>query len=76
MQREMTEPLYLDLEIPAGASFTQALPPSHNAFVYVYRGGLQIGEHARAGAADGDSRQRRRQRRRRAAGAGGRRARC
>src|SRR2546425_8602431 len=43
MQREVTEPLYLDLEIPAGASFTQALPPSHNAFVYVYRGGLQIG---------------------------------
>jgi quercetin 2,3-dioxygenase len=43
MQREETEPLYLDLEIPAGASFTQALPPSHNAFVYVYRGGLQIG---------------------------------
>jgi quercetin 2,3-dioxygenase len=43
MQRELTEPLYLDLEIPAGASFTQALPPSHNAFVYVYRGGLQIG---------------------------------
>jgi redox-sensitive bicupin YhaK (pirin superfamily) len=43
MQREVTEPLYLDLEIPAGAGFTQALPPSHNAFVYVYRGGLQIG---------------------------------
>ena len=43
MQREVTEPLYLDLEIPAGASFMQALPPSHNAFVYVYRGGLQIG---------------------------------
>jgi hypothetical protein len=33
MQRETTEPLYLDLEIPAGASFTQALPAAHNAFV-------------------------------------------
>jgi redox-sensitive bicupin YhaK (pirin superfamily) len=43
MQREVTEPLYLDLEIPAGGSFTQRLPPSHNAFVYVYRGSLQIG---------------------------------
>jgi quercetin 2,3-dioxygenase len=43
MQREVTEPLYLDLEIPAGASFAQALPPGHNAFVYVYRGGLQVG---------------------------------
>src|SRR6187399_2046924 len=44
MQREVTEPLYLDLEIPAGASFEQALPPSHNAFVYVYRGSLAIGD--------------------------------
>src|SRR4249920_142877 len=44
MQREVTEPLYLDLELPAGASFEQALPPSHNAFVYVYRGSLAIGD--------------------------------
>ena len=44
MQREVTEPLYLDLEIPARASFTQALPASHNAFVYVFRGELQIGD--------------------------------
>ena len=43
MQREVTEPLYLDLAIPAGASFAQPLVPSHNAFVYVYRGELQIG---------------------------------
>jgi redox-sensitive bicupin YhaK (pirin superfamily) len=44
MQREVTEPLYLDLELPAGASFAQALPAAHNAFVYVYRGALTIGE--------------------------------
>jgi redox-sensitive bicupin YhaK (pirin superfamily) len=44
MQRETTEPLYLDLDFPAGASFTQALPPTHNAFVYVYRGELRIGD--------------------------------
>jgi hypothetical protein len=44
MQREVTDPLYLDLEIPAGASFTQALPTSHNAFVYVYRGELKIAD--------------------------------
>jgi len=43
MQRDVTEPLYLDLELPAGASFTQSLPSSHNAFVYVYRGGIGIG---------------------------------
>jgi len=44
MQRDVTEPLYLDLELPAGASFTQSLPSSHNAFVYVYRGGIGIGD--------------------------------
>jgi hypothetical protein len=60
MQREVTEPLYLDLEIPAGASFAQALPPAHNAFVYVYRGALQIGDTDVPGAANGDTRERRR----------------
>jgi redox-sensitive bicupin YhaK (pirin superfamily) len=44
MQRETTEPLYLDLHLPAGASFAQALPAEFNAFIYVYRGELQIGE--------------------------------
>jgi len=43
MQREVTEPLYLDLDIPARGSFAQSLPASHNAFVYVFRGALQIG---------------------------------
>jgi hypothetical protein len=43
VQRERTQPLYLDLALPTGASFSQALPPAHNAFVYVYRGALQIG---------------------------------
>ena len=44
MQREITEPLYLDLHIPAGASFAQTLLPSFNAFVYVYRGEIRIGD--------------------------------
>lgn len=44
MQRETTEPVYLDLHLPAGTSFAQALPPNFNAFVYVYRGALQIGD--------------------------------
>ncbi len=42
MQREATEPLYLDLELPAAAGFAQPLAHDHNAFVYVYRGALQI----------------------------------
>jgi quercetin 2,3-dioxygenase len=40
--REATAPLYLDLHLPAGARFEQALPASHNAFVYVYRGQVSI----------------------------------
>ena len=40
--RAATAPLYLDLHLPAGASFSQALPPEHNAFVYVYRGEIMV----------------------------------
>ena len=47
--REGTEPLYLDLELPEGARFEQAMPPGHNAFVYVYRGDLDI-EGTRVGS--------------------------
>jgi len=46
MQREGTEPLYLDLHLDAGATFEQPLPESHNAFVYVYRGSLSVGDEA------------------------------
>jgi quercetin 2,3-dioxygenase len=42
VQRDRTEPVYLDLHLPAGARFEQALPPAHNAFAYVYRGALRI----------------------------------
>jgi len=42
MQRDTTEPLYLDIELAPGARFEQALPAAHNAFVYVYRGELAI----------------------------------
>lgn len=38
VQRAHTEPLYLDLEIPAGVSVEQPIPAGHNAFVYVFRG--------------------------------------
>ncbi|GAA5179021.1 pirin family protein [Niveibacterium umoris] len=43
MQRPDTEPLYLDVQLPAGARFEQALPPGHNAFAYVYRGEVALG---------------------------------
>ena len=38
VQRDGTEPLYLDIELPEGASFEQPLPEGHNAFIYVFRG--------------------------------------
>jgi hypothetical protein len=40
--RGATAPLYLDLHLPAGAQFAQALPAQHNAFIYVYRGAVSI----------------------------------
>ena len=42
--REDTEPMYLDIHIPAGASFSTALPATHNAFIYVYRGAVKVGD--------------------------------
>lgn len=44
--RETTAPLYLDIHLPAGGRFAQPLPPSHNAFVYVYRGEIRIAGQA------------------------------
>ena len=46
VQREVTEPIYLDIELPAGAGFSQALPAGHNAFLYVYRGEVEVGGKA------------------------------
>ncbi|HQY28825.1 MAG TPA: pirin-like C-terminal cupin domain-containing protein, partial [Burkholderiaceae bacterium] len=46
MRRDVTEPLYLDLHFAPGAAFRQALPAAHNAFVYVYRGALALGDAA------------------------------
>ena len=42
VRREATAPLYLDVHLPAGARFSQALPAAHNAFIYVYRGELGV----------------------------------
>lgn len=43
VQREHTEPLYLDVHLPAGSRFVQAIPAGHNAFTYTYRGTVSIG---------------------------------
>ncbi|AZP12581.1 pirin family protein [Undibacterium parvum] len=44
MQRETTQPLYLDLHLPDGAEFSHAMAASMNAFLYVYRGAVQIAD--------------------------------
>ncbi len=44
--RDGTQPLYLDLHLPAGTRFEQPLPAAHNAFVYVYRGEISISGQA------------------------------
>jgi redox-sensitive bicupin YhaK (pirin superfamily) len=43
-----TDPLYLDVELPAGAAFAQPVPADHNAFIYVFEGSADAGA---AGAA-------------------------
>ncbi len=42
-----TDPLYVDVELPAGATFEQSLHAGYNAFVYVFEGSVNVG------AADG-----------------------
>lgn len=43
MTREVTEPLYLDIHLPPGSQFSTSVPVTHNAFIYVYRGAVQVG---------------------------------
>jgi quercetin 2,3-dioxygenase len=42
MTRTHTEPLYLDVQFEKDADFVQPIASAHNAFVYVYRGQLDI----------------------------------
>jgi quercetin 2,3-dioxygenase len=39
-----TDPLYLDMALERGAAWALDLPQGHNAFVYVYEGGISIGQ--------------------------------
>lgn len=44
VQRPVTEPLYLDVHQPARSSEQHAIAASHNVFIQLYRGSIQIGE--------------------------------
>jgi redox-sensitive bicupin YhaK (pirin superfamily) len=37
-----TQPIFIDVRLPAGASFRQTLPAGHNAFVYPFEGKVTI----------------------------------
>ncbi|HZV93546.1 MAG TPA: pirin family protein [Caldimonas sp.] len=41
--RPVTEPVVLDVTLPAGAVFDAVLPPGHNAFAYVSTGSVDVG---------------------------------
>ncbi len=43
VQREGTEPVYLDIELPADAELALPIPSGHNAFIYVFRGEAVVG---------------------------------
>lgn len=43
IQRTSTEPLFLDIRLPAGAELMLPIALGHNAFVYPYEGQLKIG---------------------------------
>jgi hypothetical protein len=47
--RLSTDPLYLDVRLPAGAEITVPVTPGHNALLYTYEGSARIGEPNAAG---------------------------
>jgi len=38
-----TDPLYFDVELPAGAIFTHPIPAGYHAFVYPFEGSVEVG---------------------------------
>lgn len=47
VERELTEPLYLDLYLDAGGEEALEIPSGHNAFIYVYQGEVAVGAQQR-----------------------------
>jgi len=46
----VTQPLYLDVALPAGGRFSQEVADGHNAFAYVFEGEAELGTDGRDGA--------------------------
>lgn len=47
VEQPATEPLYLDIHLPSGASHWLSLPADYNGFLYVYQGSLAAGDKDR-----------------------------
>ena len=43
VEARATDPSYLDVELPRGAEFTQAVPRDYSAFLYVFEGSVAVG---------------------------------
>jgi quercetin 2,3-dioxygenase len=46
IQGVTTDPLYFDVELPAGVTFAHALTPGYHAFVYPFEGSVDVGPAA------------------------------
>src|SRR5205807_1211328 len=46
VSKRVTEPVIVDIGLPAGRPWTASLPTAHNAFVYVYEGVVTVGDRA------------------------------
>ncbi|MBF0220436.1 MAG: pirin family protein, partial [Gammaproteobacteria bacterium] len=44
VNRPYTEPLYLDIHLPAASSLNCSIPSEHNAFFYLYRGAVSVAD--------------------------------
>jgi len=49
------DPEYLDVTVPAGVAFEQAVPRGHTVFTYVFRGGGCFGSSGEGAADDGEA---------------------
>ncbi|MBN7137708.1 hypothetical protein A7A76_23710 [Lysobacter enzymogenes] len=44
IRQPATDPVYIDVELQSGAAWEYELPEGHNAFAYVYEGGVSLGD--------------------------------
>ena len=44
IRQPATDPVYIDVELQPGAAWEYELPEGHNAFAYVYEGGVSLGD--------------------------------